>query len=93
MLSARLSGLVGGVPHAQFQGVVALNQRRGDIEIEWSVSTGVATHLYTVNPHVGFPVNGTEMQNHIFSFPVGRHGERTLIPEFVFLTHSLFNTG
>ncbi len=70
LLSSRLVATVGRIPHPNLQHIITLcGKRLCDIDAEGGETALVGAHLHIVNPHVTLPVNGAEIQHHIFPFP------------------------
>ena len=89
LLAAGLAARVGGVPHAYLQLVVALLERRRDVEFEGREAAGVRSHADAVHPNVGFPVHCAEVQQHAFAVPFRGDREGAVVPEFVPVAQTL----
>ena len=82
LLSAGLRPLVGRIPHAHDQFLIACPlQGRGDIEGERIVAAAMSAHLPSVHEHVRFPVDRSEMQEHSRSARDCTRPERPAVPD------------
>ena len=81
LLAAGLEARVGAVPDLDGQGILARNEGVGDIEGEGRVAAGVAARFDVVDPDVGLPVDGAEVQEHAAAFPRLGDGEGAAVPQ------------
>ena len=51
------------------------------MEFKGIVSSLVISDLASVHPYFALPVDGAEVQDHVFPVPFGRKGETAAIPE------------
>ena len=93
LLATGLEAGVGAVPDADGQGVLAGLQRIGDVQAERGVTARVAAGQDAVDPDVGFPVHGAEVQQDALSAPSLRDGETAAIPEVVVLADRAAHAG
>ena len=64
-----------------------------NVERKRRVSACMAAYLDSVHPDIGFPVDGSEIEQYVFPFPVCRNSECPCIYEFLGVSESLSDPG
>ena len=82
LFSTRLIAVIRRIPYLYNQLVITLTVHRCRyVERKRSKTSGMATNLHIIYPHICFPVYSTKMQQYPLFFPCLRHTECTPIPE------------
>ncbi len=92
LLTSWLIALVGRIPNAHHQFVRLGNQCRSNVERERCITTRVTTYLHIVYPHIGLPIHGTKMKQHLLTLPRRWNLEGTLIHQFLSIIDALLHT-
>ena len=80
LLSTGLRSFICRIPNFYEQQIITFSRKgSSNIKRKRSKSTCMATHFYTIHPHICFPINSTKVQQHLFSFPNGRNLKTALV--------------
>ncbi len=93
LLATWLSTTVGRIPYPYTEFILPLTvQSLGYIHTERGETACMTAYFNTIDPDVALPVYSSEIEQYIVILPVGRHGKRTVIPQFLAIAYSFANT-